>query len=356
MAPGNSLGKGTSLPQADRVVVIGGAGFIGSRLTRFLLDEGNSVVVTSRSAGKISSDDPRLSYRSAEVSDEAGISEVIEGASVVYDLSMAFGDSWEEHKRKVVDSAVNIARACRKHGVRRLVYTSSTAALYLAGNRVVTEAIGPDRKPEARSFYCRGKIEAEVALLKLHALEKIPVVVFRPAIVLGPGGMLVHGAFGELPPSSDINILGFGTGKTPLPCVLVDDVARALLLAKDAPGIDGMTFNLAGDVRPSVVEYVRWMRETTHRNFQFHPRPVWFIQAGELARWALKALGRKPNNRLGALRDLASATMAAQLDCSLAKNKLGWKPVSDETEFRRQALLPHVQPLAPGDLRLDPRH
>jgi nucleoside-diphosphate-sugar epimerase len=158
-----------------------------------------------------------------------------------------------------------------------------------------------------------------------------------------------------LPPGSDISILGFGTGKTPLPCVLVDDVARAMLLASDAPGIDGMTFNLAGDVRPSVVEYVQWMREATHRNFRFYPRPVWFIQAGELARWALKALGRKPNNKLGPVRDLASATMAAQLDCSLAKKMLGWKPVSDEDEFRRQALLCHVQPLPAGDTRLEPR-
>ena len=343
------------MPQSDKVVVIGGAGFIGSRLTQFLLDDGNTVVVTSRSAGNRRSNDPRLSYQSVSVSDAAGISRVIEGAAVVYDLSMASGATWEEHKKEVVDSAVNVALACRKQGVRRLIYTSSTAALYLAGNRTVTEASGPDSKPGARSFYSRGKIEAEMALLKLHAAEKVPIVIFRPAVVLGPGGMLVHGAFGELPPASYISILGFGTGKTPLPCVLVDDVAKVLLVARDAPGIDGMTFNLAGDVRPSVVEYVKWMREATHRNFRFYPRPVWFIQAGELARWALKALGRKPNNKLGSLRDLASAPMAAQLDCSLAKRMLGWKPVSDENEFRRQALLCHVQPLAPGDIRLEPR-
>jgi nucleoside-diphosphate-sugar epimerase len=345
----------TGLPQADRVVVIGGAGFIGSRLTRFLLDEGNTVVVTSRSAGKRTSDDPHLFFESVSVSDAEEISRVIEGASVVYDLSMAFGATWEEHKKEVVDSAVNVARACQQHGVRRLIYTSSTAALYMAGSGTITEAAGPDKKPEARSFYCRGKIEAELALMKLHAAEKLPVVIFRPAVVLGPGGMLVHGAFGELPPGSDISILGFGMGNTPLPCVLVDDVAKALLLAKDAPGIDGMTFNLAGDVRPAVKQYVQWMREATHRNFRFYPRPVWFIQAGEIARWGLKALGRKPNNSLGYLRDLASATMSAQLDCSLAKKMLGWKPVSDESEFRKQALLSHVQPLPPEDVRLEPR-
>jgi len=55
------------------------------------------------------------------------------------------------------------------------------------------------------------------------------------------------------------------------------------------------------------------------------------------------------------LREIGSTTMAAPIDCSLAKRMLGWKPVSDENEFRRQALLSNVQPLAPGDLRLEPR-
>jgi len=343
------------LPQGDKVVVIGGAGFIGSRLTRFLLDEGNTVVVISRSAGARTSDDPRLTFRSVAVTDAEGISSVIEGANVVYDLSMSGGLTWEEHKKEVVDSAIHVARACQKHGVRRLIYTSSTAALYLAGNGTITEEAGPDKKPEARSFYSRGKIEAERALLKLYETEKLPVVIIRPAIVLGPGGMLVHGAFGETPPASDISILGFGTGKTPLPCVLVDDVARALLLAKDAPGIDGMAFNLAGDVRPSAIQYVQWMREATHRNFKFHGRTVWFIQAGEIARWGLKKLGRKPNVTMGSLRDVASNPLSARLDCSLAKKMLGWKPVSDENEFKRQALLSHVEPLPPGDIRLEPR-
>ena len=343
------------MPQADKVVVIGGAGFIGSRLTQFLLDEGNTVVVTSRSAGGRASSNPRLSYQSVGVSDTAELERVIAGAAVVYDLSMAFGANWEEHKKLVVDSAANLARACQKHGVRRLIYTSSTAALYLAGSRTVTEESGPDSKYEVRAPYSRGKIEAELALLKLHATEKVPVVIFRPAVVLGSGGMLVHGAFGEVPPGSETCILGFGSGQTPLPCVLVDDVARALLLAKDAPDIDGMTFNLAGDVRPSVVQYVQWLREATYRNFRFFPRPVWFIQAGEIARWAIKALGRKPNNQLGQLRDLASSPMSAQLDCSRAKKLLGWKPVSDENEFRKQALLCHVKPLSPGDVRLEPR-
>ncbi len=108
-------------------------------------------------------------------------------------------------------------------------------------------------------------------------------------------------------------------------------------------------------MRPSVVEYLGWIREATQRNLRFYPRPVWYLQAAEIARWATKALTRKANNKLGALREIGSGTMAAPLDCSLAKRVLGWKPVSDENEFRRQALLSNVQPPAPGDIRLEPR-
>jgi nucleoside-diphosphate-sugar epimerase len=351
---GGSLRSVTAL-QSDNVVVIGGAGFIGARLTQFLLDQGNTVVVTSRSAGNKRSDNPRLTYRSAGVSDTAELSELIDGASVVYDLASSFGATLDEHMRIAVDGAVNVARACLKHGVRRLIYTSSTSALFLAGNGTITEEAGHDPKPETRTAYSRGKIEAELALMKLHATEKLPVVICRPAVVLGRGGPLVHGAFGDTPSASDLCILGFGSGNTPLPYVLVDDVAQAMFLAKDAPGIEGMAFNLVGDVRPSIRKYVEWIREATHRNFRFYSRPVWFLQAGELARWGLKALARKPNNKLGALRELGSATMSAPLDCSLAKRLLGWKPVSDENEFRKEALLSNVQPLPAGDIRLEPQ-
>jgi nucleoside-diphosphate-sugar epimerase len=150
---------------------------------------------------------------------------------------------------------------------------------------------------------------------------------------------------------SDICLLGFGRGNTPLPCVLVDDVAQALLLAKDAPGIEGLTFNLAGDVRPSAAEFVTVLRERTRRNFRFYPRSMWGICAGELSRYLIKKAVKKPDNRMVPFRDLRSASLVTQLDCSLAKQKLGWKPVADHEEFYRQAVDVFVRPIQPGDIR-----
>ncbi len=340
------------MSQSERVVVLGGAGFIGKRLTALLADQGCHVVAISRTSGGRDSANPRVEYQSGEITDRARMLELLAGASVVYDLAMPVGLIWEDWERGVIAGGINVAEACLANRVRRLIYTSSTSALYLGKSGTATEAsLGNEVSRQDRGDYCKAKSVVENKLLEMHCTRKLPVVITRPAVVMGPGGLMVHPALGDR--VSDICLLGFGGGKTPLPCVLVDDVARALLLAKDAPGIEGLTFNLAGDVRPSASEFVSVLRERTRRNFRFYPRSLWGICAGELSRYLIKKAVKKPDNRMVPFRDLRSASLATQLDCSLAKQKLGWKPVSDGEEFYRQTVDVFVRPIPPGDLRLE---
>lgn len=333
----------------EKVVIIGGAGFIGRALTSLFVDAGYAVTVVSRSAGKRASS-AGMQYASGEVADAKRMLDIIEGATYVCDLSMSLGSTWADYERDYIGGARNVGTACVKHGVKRLLYTSSISALYLGTGRPVTESDGHDPKPSQRGFYGRGKAEAERALMQLHASEKLPVVIFRPGVVLGPGGMAVHGALGDI--MSEICIMGFGPGTHPLPCVLVDDVANAIFTARDVPGIDGTTFNLAGDVRPTAAEFVEELRIRTKRNFRFYPRSIWKVALAEYTRWALKAIMRKPGNVLGSSRDTKSMSMSSFLDCSRAKQLLSWKPVTDRDEFFRQAIDIHIPPFHPGDLRL----
>lgn len=334
----------------DNVVVIGGAGFIGKVLSSQLAGQGIPVTVVSRSAASGSRDTGLIRYRSADVTDPDRIAAAIEGATVVYDLSTNLGSTWEECERYCVGGARNVAQACLRYRVSRLIYTSSISALYMGKRRTIDEKAGTDPEPMKRGFYPRSKIMAERLLLDLHAREHLPVVIFRPGIVLGRGGSAVHAALGDK--GSPTCILGFGPGTYRLPCVLVDDVAQALVLAKDAPGIEGQTFNLAGDVRPTAREYVDILRREMKRNFRFYPRRIWAMGFAEWSRWALKAMARKPDNFAVPFRDTQSVSMATDLDCSLAKRLLGWKPVSDKDEFIHSAIGCHVPPILPGDLRL----
>jgi nucleoside-diphosphate-sugar epimerase len=339
------------MPPADNAVVIGGAGFIGRALTSQLRALGCTVTVVSRSAGLGQQDEPGLRYFRAAVADSARIDEAIEGATVVYHLAMGGGLTWADYERDFIGGALNIARVCQKHGVRRLLFTSSISALYLGNKGKLYESVNADPKPLARSFYSRGKIETEKALIHLHKTEGLPVVILRPAIVMGRGGMLAHGALGES--MSDTCIVGWGAGNNPLPCVLVQDVASALVLAKDALGIDGMAFNLSGDIRPTAREFVQVLRERTRRDFRFYPRSLWRMALqGELMSLAKKMI-RGDAGTGATFRDLQSLTMAANLDCSQAKTLLGWTPVTDPQTFFAEAIDSHLKPFKPGDLRLE---
>ena len=336
--------------RTDEVVVFGGAGFIGRHLTAQLLDSGCGVTVVSRTAGLGAQQEPRLRYFRASVTEADRVAEAVAGASVVYDLSTSGGASWSDYERNFIQGALNVARACQVHGIRRLVYTSSISALYLGRRGKLTEAEGPDTKASGRSYYSRAKVEAEKMLMDLHRTENVPIVIVRPAIVLGAGGLLAHGALGIA--YSDTCIMGWGRGKNFLPCVLVRDVARAMVLAKDAPGIDGMTFNLSGDIRPTAQEFVELLWERTLRNFRFYPRSLWLMGASDLLIRAVKALVHKQH--IGnSYRDLQSLTMAADLDCSAARKLLGWEPETDRDVFFREAIDVHLKPIHPGDLRLE---
>src|SRR5205814_1433529 len=81
-----------------------------------------------------------------------------DGIDGVYDLSLGGGTTWQDYARDLVGGAENVAQVCLERGVRRLIYTSTIAALHLAADGAVDESAGTDRRPELRSWYVRGKI------------------------------------------------------------------------------------------------------------------------------------------------------------------------------------------------------
>ena len=333
----------------DSVLVIGGTGFIGSVLVEQLVAQGCDVRVMSRRGGH--PEGGRVTYVKGEVADIESLRRATEGVQVVYDLSMGGGTTWEDYLRDFVQGAQNVAEVCLERGVRRLVYTSTIAALQLSWDGRTDESDGPDPKPHLRSWYSRGKIYAERALLGLHKTRNLPVVIFRPGIVVGKGNRLSHPGIGTWVSPTCCEVVG--TGRTPLPLVLVEDVAAALVLAKDAPAAAlGRTFNLVGDVRLTAADYCEIAGERSLRNFRLQPKSMWGIQAFRLTVWLGKALMRRKDNVWLSYHELKTAPQKTQIDCAAAKTILGWRPVDDRAEFIRRAIDLHIVPPRPGDLRL----
>ncbi len=331
------------------VVVFGGNGFIGKRLVTALLAKGHRVRIASRGIAGVSKADSNPRAMRADVADRASVDDAVAGAAIVFNLASGGGTSWSDFERDIVGGARVVAESCLAHGVRRLVYTSSSAALYLGGHGRLDESDGVDRRPEARGLYSRAKIAAESILGDLHREKGLPVVILRPAVVVGEGGLLAHGGLGAWP--SPTSCIGRGSGRTPIPFVLLKDVVQALLASMDAPNVEGMSFNLAGDVRLSAAEYVRIIAERTGRDFRFHPRGLATHQAIEIAKWVVKVLARKKENPFPSWHDLKSRTMARWIDNQLAKRHLGWLPANDRESFLDEAIGPHVRIFPRGDLR-----
>ena len=339
------------MAKRDSVLVIGGTGFIGRVLVAKLRERGCAVRVLTRRADL--GGDGGVGYVQGDVTDRASILRAADGIDVVYDLSMAFGETWADYERVIIKGAENVAAVVLERGIRRLVYTSTIAGLHLAARGRIDEAAGPDPKPELRSFYPRAKIRAEAALGRLHRERALPVVLFRPGIVVGVGNKLSHPGLGVWTSPTVCTVVG--GGRTPLPLVLVEDVAAALVLAKDAPGVDGRTFNLVGDVRLSAAEYVAVAAERSKRNFRLVTRSPWAILAFQATVWLGKRLLGREDNAWQSWYELENLPQRTFLDCSAAKEALGWRPVADRDEFVRRAIDCHLAPLHPEDLQADER-
>jgi nucleoside-diphosphate-sugar epimerase len=333
---------------AARTAVIGGAGFIGSALSERLRQAGEPLRIISRSAAS-APPGGAMERVAASVGDRDAIRAALQGCRRVYCLATGGDGTWEGFERDFIAGARHVAEACLEHGVERLVYCSSIAALYLGGRGRANAETPPDPHPDKRAFYARAKILAERELTKLRRERGLPLVIVRPGVVLGRGGMLNHSGLGLW--MSDLDCVGWGMGRNPLPLVLVDDVADALVRAMETPGVEGKALNLAGDVRLDAREMIAEMRRRSRRRFRFHPRPLWWLQGGEILKWAVKALARKAGNTFPSWRDLKSRSLRCELDCSREKQILGWQPVSSREAFLAQAIDANLPALSPWDLR-----
>ncbi|MCA8951309.1 MAG: NAD(P)-dependent oxidoreductase, partial [Planctomycetes bacterium] len=212
---------------------------------------------------------------------------------------------------------------------KRLVYASSTAALWLGDAAAVADDGGADPVPAARAAYARGKIAAERELLALRG-RGTALTIVRPAIVVGEGGIQEHSGVGLW--VKDNHCVGWGRGDSPLPFVLADDCAAGLVAALHAEGAGDRAYNLAGDVRLSAREYVRELAARTGRAYHFHPTFLRWMWLQEVMKYGIKAAARRPRE-WPAFRDFASRSFRAPLDCSAGKRDLGFAPETDRARF-----------------------
>lgn len=319
-------------PPAE-VLVTGGTGFIGREVVRQIRESGRGVRIVSRGSA-VSGDLKALGVELVQGSlkDPEFAKAALSGIQHVVHLARSQGNTWAEYLEDDVKVTEQLARMAAAAGVRTFVYASSIA-IYYAGQRAgrITEATPPGRQVVDTEPYARSKVETERMLLEMHRSQSLPVVIVRPGIVVGKGGNPCHWGVGMWPDPSVCQT--WGSGDTPLPFVLVTDVANAIVRCLDRPAAVGESFNLVGGPPLTAKEYLDAFEQAAGIKLQRTPTPIWQYYVGDLVKYVVKVLVKHPNRTLPRYRAWESRSASAPYDYSKAERLLGWTPVTDRERF-----------------------
>ncbi len=240
--------------QAERVLVLGGTGFLGSHLVERLARAGTPVrVASARGRWPWGAPPPGVETTRFDVGTVVAPLDwdaLIEGSPRIVNLAGVLqrpGLPDDLYRRVHVDGPRHLQWAVARAGKpRRIVHVSTTGVLGPTGPQPRPE----DAPPHPITVYERTKAEGEHAA-RDGRRPGMEVVVVRPGLVYGERDLHLLGLWRAIASGTFRTIAG---GRARWQPIHVDDVSRALQRALDAPGVDGEIFQVAGGEAVSVGE------------------------------------------------------------------------------------------------------
>lgn len=249
-----------------KVLVTGGAGFIGSNLVKQLVSDGIDVrVLDNLMSGFRSNLDPfpEIRFIEGDIRDDAAVAEAINGVEVVFHLAASVGNK-RSIDCPIEDSQINVIgtlrllEAARKAKVRKVVFSSSAGIF----GELRTLPIREDHPVEPDSPYGTSKLAAEKMCLVYSRLYGIECICLRYFNVYGPNQR--YDAYGNVIPIfayrliQGLPMIIFGDGEQTRDFINVKDVVQANYKAAFVTGLSG-AYNIASGSRITVNELAKKM-------------------------------------------------------------------------------------------------
>jgi UDP-glucose 4-epimerase len=286
----------------QRVLITGGAGFIGANLVRLLRDrtEWSLRVLDDLRAGQAEVVEGLAEVLVGDAGDPRILDGALEGVDAVVHLAAQTGvaPSLEDPVRDFEGNALTTFRvieACRRKGIGRFVFASSGAAV-----GEVTPPIHENVVPRPLSPYGAGKLVGEAYCQAYAGSFGIDAIALRFSNVYGP--LSAHKSMNAVPAFINRGLEGrsltiYGDGRQTRDFIYVEDLCSGIYSSITTDGIAGEIIQLGTAVETSILELADVVRATAGAKVQidFEPR-----RPGEVYRSRVdiakagKLLGFKP--------------------------------------------------------------
>ncbi len=327
-----------------KTLVTGVGGFLGGAIASQLLDSGMEVRTLSRRPL------PEWRERGVEVirgdlTSLEDVEQATRGVSLVYHVAAkagiwgSYADYWDAN----VAGTEHVIAACHKHGVGRLIYTSSPSAVSDG-----QECLGANEdKPYPENFmnhYCETKCRAEQRALAAHGQHGLSVVALRPHLIWGPGDP--HLVPRVVRSHDSGRLRRVGAGRNLVDMCYIDNAAEAhLLAAKDLSATSphgGKAYFISNGEPICLWEWIDFIMEGLGRppvRRSVTTSQAWW--AGAFLEWTYKTLrlsGEPPMTRYAAYQ----LGTSHYFDISAARRDFGYQPRIGYQEGM-QRMLSHFQ-------------
>jgi UDP-glucose 4-epimerase len=262
-----------------RVLITGGAGFVGSHLAEALLERGDEVyILDDLSTGSIDNithlkSHPRFHYTIDTVANEPVLAEMIDRCDTVVHLAAAVGVKLiVESPVRTIETNVHGTEVVLKIAAkkRKLVLIASTSEVYGKSAKVPFSedadlVLGPTEKH--RWAYACSKMIDEFLALAYWKERKLPVIIVRLFNTVGPRqtgqyGMVVPTMVKQALAGRPITVFGDGTQSRSF--TYVGDVVRAVVALIDEPRAVGQVFNIGNGKEISIAELAERIKAMTN--------------------------------------------------------------------------------------------
>jgi len=308
--------------RGKKVLVIGGAGFIGSHLVERLMQKSLTVTVldnmSTGTLANISQHIGRKNFRleKEDVRNAEKLREEIKRSNIVFhlaalvDIQRSVRDPLLANEINVLGT-LNVLESCRGADIDLLAYASSCAVYGEAGEGKICERV----PPRPVSPYAASKLAAENYCLAFHRTYGLPVISLRFFNVYGPrqkvgpyGGVVakfVQNLFRNQPP------IIYGDGEQSRDFVSVKDAVSACELSLERRKAIGQTINIGSGRSTTINDLAGLLIDLTHRTHM------------------------KPTHRLAREGEVRHSLA----DMSIAREVLGYRP----TVSLRKGLLEYLE-------------